>query len=122
HHPHRRTRSHDHRTHSATFRANSRAYNRIHNRTRREQTMKNIQHGLAILIFALASQLFITPDAAAQNAGQQLTSGERIAMQAQRAAVEAEARQTIEALFSRLCPGRCELVEIKAVMESPRAV
>lgn len=84
--------------------------------------MKNIQHGLAILIFALASQLFISQTAHAQNSGQQLTSGERIAMQAQRAAVEVEARQTIEALFSRLCPGRCELVEIKAVMESPRAV
>ncbi len=84
--------------------------------------MKNIQQALAILIFALASQIFISPAAHAQTTGQQPTSGERIAMQAQRATVEAEARQTIEALFSRLCPGRCEIVEIKAVMESPRAV
>ncbi|MBA2664029.1 MAG: hypothetical protein H0U74_17195 [Bradymonadaceae bacterium] len=70
-----------------------------------------------IILFALLMILFVPTSALAQ-----LTATERGAMDAKRSAVEAEARQTIEALFSRLCPGRCELVEVKAAMEQPRAI
>lgn len=39
-----------------------------------------------------------------------------------RASAEAQARVELESLLGRLCPGRCELVELKAVVAEPRQV
>lgn len=50
------------------------------------------------------------------------TSGELAAMQRKQAVAEAEARQEIESLFTRLCPGRCELIDVKAIVATPKAV
>ena len=50
------------------------------------------------------------------------TQGELAAINQKKAVAEAEARQEIESLFSRLCPGRCELVEVKAITATPKVV
>ncbi len=47
---------------------------------------------------------------------------ERQAIDERKVAVEMQARQTIDGLFNRLCPGRCELVELKVKMGEPKNV
>ena len=66
----------------------------------------------ALALLCVAS----TADAAAP------TPGERAAMDRKRQVAEVEARQEIEALFSRLCPGRCELIEVRAIVSEPKAI
>ena len=43
-------------------------------------------------------------------------------MERKRAVAEQQARQEIEAMFSRLCPGRCELIDVTALASAPQAV
>lgn len=73
------------------------------------------------LVFLLIAGLLLPASALAQNRGNN-TASERQAMQSKKNEVEYEAQQHVEALFSRLCPGRCELVEVRATMERPRPV
>ncbi len=74
--------------------------------------MKKLRSTLiALLICGLAAPAMAQP-----------TPGERDAMARKQASAEAEARQEIESLFSRLCPGRCELIEVKAVVGQPKVV
>jgi len=44
------------------------------------------------------------------------------AQERRKQAVEAQAKQTVTSLFRRLCPGRCELVDLEASMGSPETV
>ncbi|TXD39070.1 hypothetical protein FRC98_01300 [Lujinxingia vulgaris] len=71
------------------------------------------------LIFALLAATFAL---CASPAFAQGRTGERAAIEGTRAQAEALARAELEGLLSRLCPGRCELVELRAVVEAPRAV
>lgn len=68
-------------------------------------------------VILTASTVLVPLEAAAQ-----LTSGERAVIQRKQAVAEAEARQEIESLFSRLCPGRCELIDVNAVISTPKPV
>ncbi len=52
----------------------------------------------------------------------QATPTEVAAMKRKQAVAEQQATQEIEALFSRLCPGRCELIDVKAITSDPVAV
>ncbi|MEM1350587.1 MAG: hypothetical protein AAGI01_18645, partial [Myxococcota bacterium] len=52
----------------------------------------------------------------------QPTPREVIEMERRKAIAEAEARQEIELLFARLCPGRCELIDVKAAVKQPEPV
>ena len=50
------------------------------------------------------------------------TAGDVAMMRAKSAEVEYASRQRIESLLSRLCPGRCELIDLKANVSAPKAV
>ena len=67
-----------------------------------------------------AGLLYAATGFAQQTSG--LDGSEKMAMAKEKKAVESQARQTIQGLFRRLCPGRCELVEIKANMSNPQPV
>lgn len=47
---------------------------------------------------------------------------ERQAVAERKGAIEMQARQSIDGLFNRLCPGRCELVELNVQMGEPENV
>ncbi len=51
-----------------------------------------------------------------------MSPDEQMAQEKQQQAIESQARQTVEALFDRLCPGRCELVDLSARMQAPENV
>lgn len=68
----------------------------------------------ALLIVGFAN------DAAAQN--RRMSTAERLASERTQGEVAMQARQTVEQLFSRLCPGRCELVELSVEMSDPTPV
>ena len=50
------------------------------------------------------------------------SASELAAMEREAAVAERQAQQEIEALFTRLCPGRCELIDVRAIVGEPRAV
>jgi flagellar motor switch protein FliG len=50
------------------------------------------------------------------------TADEQAAIARRRSVVVAQSRQEVEALFSRLCPGRCELIEINPIFAEPKVV
>lgn len=54
--------------------------------------------------------------------GSRLDARERASVKGKEASVAYEARQTVEALFGRLCPGRCELVSVDVKMARPEPV
>jgi hypothetical protein len=58
----------------------------------------------------------VIPSAEAQ------TAAEQAAVARRRGVVVEQSKQEIEALFSRLCPGRCELIEVRPIMAEPRVV
>lgn len=67
--------------------------------------------------------LFGIPPAWAQDGiPRGLSTAERINAQQTQAQTAMQARQQIEELFSRLCPGRCEIVEVKVEMADPTPV
>ena len=74
--------------------------------------------GALIAVVTIASSAIIAPDRAYAVP----TPGEQAAMERRRGAAEESARQQIESLFSRLCPGRCELVEVRAITREPKMV
>ena len=51
-----------------------------------------------------------------------MSTAERMAAQQTQAQTELQARRTIENLFGRLCPGRCELVELDVALAEPTPV
>lgn len=75
---------------------------------------------LASLAIVGSSALFFAPEEA--NAQRFRTASEIAAMERKQAIAEREARDEIEALFGRLCPGRCELIDVKAITSKPVAV
>ncbi len=52
----------------------------------------------------------------------QPTASEQAAIARRRAVVVEQSRQEIDALFSRLCPGRCELIEVRPIFAEPKVV
>jgi len=54
--------------------------------------------------------------------GQNLSAKERDSMRNAQAETTRAARESVETLFARLCPGRCELIGVEVEMESPRAM
>lgn len=80
-------------------------------------SLRTLAHAITALLVSASFLGLHTSDALALP-----TPGEVAAMQRKRAVAEEEARQEIETLFSRLCPGRCELIEVTAVTSSPGAV
>ncbi len=89
-------------------------------RQEKEMTFRFTGHATRALIACCVAASFVgvtAPVAAAVP-----TPGEVAAMERKRAVAEAAAQQEIEALFSRLCPGRCELIEVKAITSEPQAV
>ena len=50
------------------------------------------------------------------------TPTELAAMEREAAVAERQAQQEIESLFTRLCPGRCELIDVRAIVGEPRSV
>ena len=50
------------------------------------------------------------------------TPAEIAAIQRRQAVTELQARQEIESLLGRLCPGRCELIDVTAIVEEPKIV
>lgn len=51
-----------------------------------------------------------------------LSTAERMSAERAQSQTQVQARQTIENLFSRLCPGRCELVDLQVQMANPTPV
>ncbi|MFW5967545.1 MAG: hypothetical protein ACOCV2_08515, partial [Persicimonas sp.] len=47
------------------------------------------------------------------------SSASRSAVEQERKTVESQASQHVQNLFSRLCPGRCELVDLEVTMDDP---
>ena len=80
---------------------------------RPSQTLAPTRSSKAPILAACAVALLGITSSAAATAQ---TPGERAAMDRKRQVAEVEARQEIEALFSRLCPGRCELIEVRAIV------
>ncbi|RAL24708.1 hypothetical protein DL240_00420 [Lujinxingia litoralis] len=72
---------------------------------------------LLIITGLSALALLIASPALAQG-----SAGERAAIEGTRARAESLARAELESMLARLCPGRCELVELRAVVDAPRAV
>jgi hypothetical protein len=87
----------------------------------KERSMKaNMRnHTMRLVLGLLAFGLFMT---SAPVFAQGSRAREKQAIQARQAAVEMQARQTIDGLFNRLCPGRCELVELSVKMGEPQNV
>lgn len=50
------------------------------------------------------------------------TAGDVALMRAKQGEVEYQSRQRIERVLTRLCPGRCELIDLKVSVTSPKAV
>lgn len=71
--------------------------------------------GAAVLTFA-------APAVAQEGIPQGLSTPERLAAEQMQGQVATQSRRTIENLFSRLCPGRCELVDLQVTMSSPTPV
>jgi flagellar motor switch protein FliG len=66
--------------------------------------------------------LLAAPVTAQEGVPEGLSTAERLAAEQMQGQTATQARRTIENLFSRLCPGRCELVELKVTMASPTPV
>ncbi len=75
---------------------------------------------LRAILLASALATALAAPAAAQSTRR--TTAERLASERVQGETQAQARQTVEKLFSRLCPGRCELVELEVVMSDPTPV
>lgn len=86
---------------------------------RPSQTLAPTRSSKAPILAACAVALLGITSSAAATAQ---TPGERAAMDRKRQVAEVEARQEIEALFSRLCPGRCELIEVRAIVSEPKPI
>jgi hypothetical protein len=65
------------------------------------------------IALAVAASLLTAPRLAGAQASR-VAMGEATA--ARQAQVEESARQTVQSLFERLCPGRCEIIQLSAVM------
>ena len=50
------------------------------------------------------------------------TAGDLTLMRSKQGEVEHISRQRLESLFSRLCPGRCELIDLRVNVNTPKAV
>jgi len=74
---------------------------------------------LALGVLALASGAVAQPQ---PGGGRDLSPQARTALDRERQAIESQARRTVDSLFQRLCPGRCQLVELQAEMKSPETV
>ena len=72
------------------------------------------------LAVAMLLAVLVATDATAQN--RRLSTPERLASERTQGEAAMHARQTVEQLFSRLCPGRCELVELTVEMSDPAPV
>lgn len=80
--------------------------------------MKRHAHALwfGVALSALAST--VPAPVAAQTA----RAAMGVASARQRSETEAQARQTVQTLFERLCPGRCEVLRVEATMGRPRSI
>ncbi len=76
---------------------------------------KLLNIGLFVALCALAALMGLPEAEAQRGAG-------NMARENARSSAEAQARAEIESVLSRLCPGRCELVELRAVVGQPRSV
>jgi hypothetical protein len=85
--------------------------------------MKRIPHPTLIVYSLLSVIVFSAANSAwAQEPPTAVTGAERFAADAEARNTEWQARQTIETLFGRLCPGRCELVSVRIQTTEPKAV
>ncbi len=67
--------------------------------------------------------LFVPGSLVAQGGGPEVSSAnQRAALDEERQSIESQARRAVRSLFDRLCPGRCELVDLSAQMKSPQVV
>ena len=76
---------------------------------------------LIVFLFTLFSAQVAAQEPPAENK-RRLSQSERRSSQSERARISAEARQSIESLFERLCPGRCQLVSLNVQMQQPKSV
>ena len=72
--------------------------------------------GLSVFCSVLFSLLILDPTWARP------TAGEVALMKAKKSEVEYTARQRIETVFARLCPGRCEVMDVRADISPPKPV
>lgn len=79
-----------------------------------------LNHRKMMLLLLSVAGLMAASAAQAQAARPTLAEVE--AINRKKAVAEAEARQEIESLFSRLCPGRCELIGVNAITATPKVV
>ncbi len=80
-------------------------------------THDNVRGAVVIAAMLLTSTAF-----AQAGLPTNLSTAERMSARQTQAQTEVQARQTIENLFARLCPGRCELVEIGVELADPSPV
>lgn len=77
-------------------------------------------HTLAASCVALlAAALLLAPDASHAQGDDRRSDRAQLAVEEQQDAVTSRAEQSAKSLFSRLCPGRCELVGVDVVMSDP---
>ncbi len=77
---------------------------------------------LVALFTFLPAQLFAQEPATEPAKQLRMSQRERQVSQSEKARITAQGRQTVEALFERLCPGRCQLVSLNVRMERPKPV
>jgi hypothetical protein len=71
-----------------------------------------------IVLFPLLLSLFSLSIADAQIP----TASDQALMKAKQNTVESQSRQRIDSILSRLCPGTCELLDLKVLVSAPKAV
>jgi hypothetical protein len=85
----------------------------------REGSFARFVSGAAVLAGLLCAPGLL---AAQGNGPRGMSAGQQAAVDKERQSVESQARRTVRSLFDRLCPGRCELVDLSAQMKSPQTV
>jgi flagellar motor switch protein FliG len=74
---------------------------------------------VALRTSLLTAALITLPVSVASAQASRIAMSEATA--ARQAQTEESARQTVQSLFERLCPGRCEIIQVRAVMGEPAA-
>lgn len=73
--------------------------------------------GVTLMAVTLATSLLLTTSLQAAPKASELAM-----MRAKGSEAERLSRERVEVLFSRLCPGRCELLEVKAIISEPKPI
>src|SRR5690606_25155816 len=84
---------------------------------RRAKGRDTMNHRTLVALSASLLIALLLPASFAEAQGSRIAMSEATA--ARQAQTQESARQTVQSLFERLCPGRCEIIQVSAVMGAP---